>query len=111
VGYTYSTSNTTGAAVQSPFDTAFNSYIDEVHRIALEVLTREVWPLFKRRKYRMLSGNGTFYIENRNEKQLSTDPRDYPQDPDFKRVLEILNAEIPGIYNCIGDIGYDFPNK
>lgn len=96
----------------NPFDAAFDVYMNEVQQIAQEVLAREVWPLLKRRKYRMLSGNGAFYIEDRNGRQLSTDPKDYVYAEEFRQVLEVLNTEIPGLpVMCLGSLGYDFPSK
>lgn len=95
----------------NPFDAAFDVYTAECERIAQEVLTREVWPLLKRRKYHLISGMGSFYIGDRNDKQLSTDPNDYPHDPDFRQVLEILHTEIAGQPVCLGAFGPDFPTK
>lgn len=89
---------------------AWDKYSADVERIVRQRLDECVFPLLRRRRYRLLSGNGTFYLENRQGRQLDTDPRDHPRDPDLAEVLRVLNTEILGMpAMCLGAFGYDFP--
>jgi hypothetical protein len=107
------------ATPEARVESLWSTYEAAVASLAEEVIRQDVLPLLKRRRYRMLSGNGTFYIEDRNGKQLETDPRHLGgpacldpmrNDLDYLAVLEILTTPIPGMPGmCLGSFGLDFP--
>ena len=95
-----------------PFAALWAEYEAKAVEVARQQLEEHVWPLFKKRGYKMLSGNGTFYIKTRKGNYVEKDAckvRKKGKDPALADALFVLHTPVPGVLGSIGTWGFDYP--
>lgn len=94
----------------SLFDDGWAVYDRFVSNTIERIVRQHVWPLLEKRGYRMKAGNGAFWLEDAHGQALETDPHFVHGDDEYRRVLDILHAPIPGMpSNDLGSYSPDFP--
>jgi hypothetical protein len=76
--------------IDEKLDKAWVIYEQRVSDIAMEAFNRWIRPFLKRRGYLFLSGNGTWYIEDKAGHPIYSD--DLP-----KTIANILDGEVEGM--------------
>ena len=92
--------------IETRLDKHFNAYTLKADSIARAVFQREVLPFLKTRGWKFLSGNGTFWIGPRAGRNV--DRLDRPDDKELHAILDILDIDVPGINNCLGELMPDW---